>query len=124
MPISRQKQKKGERRGAELPPNDKNIAPANLPHIHITPSLTTFASYAQLSYPHPRSHTPWFQKHNTSHPQQERVTRNEKSGGSFFPSQKESNQRFVWIYWLEDEKDTQHHDLEIKRECEIKTNIK
>ena len=46
MPISRQKQKKGEERGGELPPNDKNIAPANLPHIPITPSLTPFASYA------------------------------------------------------------------------------
>jgi hypothetical protein len=52
------------------------------------------------------------------------VTRNEKSGGSFFPSQKESNQRLVWIYWLEDEKETQHHDLKIKREFEIKTKIK
>jgi hypothetical protein len=44
--------------------------------------------------------------------------------GIFFPSQKESNHRIVWIYWLEDEKETQQHDFENKREFEIKTKIK
>jgi hypothetical protein len=40
----------------------------------------------------------------------------ETRGGSFFPSEKESNHRFVWIYWLEDEKETQQHDFENKRD--------
>ena len=84
MPIPRQNIKKGEQRGGELPPNDKNIAHTNLPHIPITPSLTPSSWYHQLSYPQPGSHTPCCQKHNTSHPQQERVTRNEKSRRKFF----------------------------------------
>jgi desulfoferrodoxin (superoxide reductase-like protein) len=33
-------------------------------------------------------------------------------GGSFFPSQKESNHRIAWIHLLEDEKETQQHDFE------------
>jgi hypothetical protein len=49
---------------------------------------------------------------------------NKKQGRKFFPSQNESNRRFVWIYWLEDEKETQQHDFENKREFEIKTKIK
>ena len=39
-PIPRQNNKKGEQRGGKLPPNNKNIAHTNLPHIPITPSLT------------------------------------------------------------------------------------
>jgi hypothetical protein len=47
-----------------------------------------------------------------------------KKGGSFFPSQKESNHRFVWIYWLEDAKETQQNEFDKKREFDIKTKIK
>jgi hypothetical protein len=95
-PISRQKQKKGEERGGELSPNDKKLSPSILPHIPITPSLTPFASYAQLSYPHPGSHTPWFQKLNTSRPQQERQTRNEKEWREvFFPPKKSQIKHFL-----------------------------
>jgi hypothetical protein len=84
MPITTQKHKKGEQRGGELPHKDKNMAHTNLPHIPITPSLTPSSWYAQLSSPQPGCHTPWFQKHNTSPPQQERQTRNKKQGRKFF----------------------------------------
>jgi hypothetical protein len=90
MTISRQKHKKGEERGGELPPNDKKLSPSILPHIPITPTQTPFATYAQLSYPHPGYHTPWFQKLNTSHPQQERQTRNKKEWKEVFLPPKKS----------------------------------
>ena len=54
---------------------------------------------------------------HTPSPARERDKEQETGEGSFFPSQKESNHRFVWIYWLEDEKETQQqHDFENKRD--------
>ncbi len=96
MPISTQNQKKGEERGGELQPNDQNNPYPNLPHIPITPSLTPSYWYAQLSYPHPGSHTPWFQKHNPSRPQLERQTRDENEGKEvFFPPKKSQITNFL-----------------------------
>jgi hypothetical protein len=57
-------------------------------------------------------------------PATETDKRQERGEGSFFSPQKESNHRIVWIYWLEDEKETQQHDFDKNREFEIKTKIK
>jgi len=73
-----------------------------------------------LSFPPPNLVVTHHGSKNTTHPlpskRERQGTRNR--GGSFFPSQKESNHRFVWIYWLEDEKETQQHDFE--KECDFK----
>ena len=41
-----------------------------------------------------------------------------------FSLEKESNHRIVWIYGLEDGKETQQHDFENKRKFEIKKKRK
>ena len=93
MAISTQKHQKGEQRGGELPHKDKSKALTNLTHIPITPSLTPSSWYIQHSPPQPGSHTPCFQKKNTSLPQQERQTRNKKQGEElFFPRKRVKSQ--------------------------------
>ena len=62
--------------------------------------------------------------HHLPSPASETDKRQERGEGSFFPSQKESNHRNVWIYGLEDGKETQQHDFENKRKFEIKKKRK
>jgi hypothetical protein len=57
-------------------------------------------------------------------PARETDKRQERGGGSFFSSPKESNHRIVWIYCLEDEKETQQHDFDNKREFQIENKNK
>jgi hypothetical protein len=123
MPISTQKHKKGEQRGGELPHKDKtwhtltfHISP--LPPLkHLPPDM--------LSFPPPNLVVTHHGSKNTTPPLPSKTDRQgtRKRGGSFFPSQKQSNHRFVWIYWLEDAKETQQNEFDKNHEFDIKTKI-
>jgi hypothetical protein len=89
MLKTRQTHKKGEQRGGDLPPDDKNCAQQTITHIPFCPSLTPSSWSTRLSPHQPGSHTPCCQKHNTSPPQQERQTRDKNDEEEvFFPPKK------------------------------------
>ena len=86
MLKTRKTHKKGEQRGGDLTPDDKNCAQQTITHIPFCPSLTPSSWSTRLSPHQPCSHTPCCQKHNTSPPQQERQTSDKKRGEEvFFP---------------------------------------
>ncbi len=120
MRNSTQNNKKGEQRCGELHHKDKtwhtlpfHISPLS-PLYHLSPDMLSFPT-RNLVVTHHGSK-------NTTPPLPSKTDRQgtRTSGGSFFPSQKESNHRIVWIYWLEDEKETQQNEFDKNREFDIK----
>jgi hypothetical protein len=109
--ILRQNQKKGEQRGAELPPQRQKLctpSPSTPPHYPL--SNTFLLIYSVVLSPTWFPHTMLPKTQQLPTPARETGKRQERGVGSFFPSQKELNHRIVWIYWLEDEKETQQHE--------------